>query len=84
MAVGNRVTDTLSQFPISEYWHDHRLSLLFTRNPPFADSGLDGVSCPRPALCVAVGGHSGNRGLLTLTEVWRAGRWHFVPSPSPR
>ena len=83
MAVGNRVTSTLNQFPVSERWNGHRLSLLVTPSPPLTASGLDSVSCPRPALCVAVGGYSNNQGLFTLTEVWHAGKWRIVPSPSP-
>jgi hypothetical protein len=48
-------------------------------------SQLNGVSCAKGGLCVAVGQYASSlRGTLTLAERWAAGRWTVIPTPNLR
>jgi len=84
MAVGSDVALAGSQIPLAERWNGTQWSRLFVPNPPLTESGLNGLSCPQPTLCVAVGAAiSSFGGLFTLAEEWQNGRWHITPTPSP-
>jgi hypothetical protein len=48
-------------------------------------SELNGVSCPKPRICVAVGGVEDNAGgVAPLVERYEGGRWMVQPVPGPR
>lgn len=73
--------------PFAERWDGRRWSLADVRQPRGAyDARLDGVSCPAPGACVAVGSWV-NRGGVTvpLAERLAAGRWQIqtVPAAAP-
>jgi hypothetical protein len=83
MAVGDLVNAEREELPLAERWTGRRLSVLVTPNPPLGGGGFDGVSCPSMTFCAATGAQGSSQGILTFTEVWQAGKWQVVPSPSP-
>jgi hypothetical protein len=84
MAVGSFVAFAGADIPMAAQWNGQRWTQLFAPNPPFSAAGLNGLSCPQPALCMAVGAYSsGFGGIFTLAELWQHGAWHIIPTPSP-
>ena len=76
-----------------EQWNGHTWSIMTSPNPTRATStALNGVSCPTPADCFAVGVFSRevSRGALgvgvaekTLVERWNGRTWSIMTSPDP-
>jgi hypothetical protein len=83
----NKCTYGLGQ-TLTEVWDGTRWRLVPSPNPVtsscHAFAILQGVSCPRPDACVAVGymrDRGGTSG--TVTETWDGHAWTLVPSPNP-
>ena len=95
MAVGNAVTQTgirdpLLSAPVAERWDGASWQIVSSPNPPGATfSSLNGVSCPRPTICFAVGSSRTDTspppfpaGIpRPLIEVWDGKSWSIQPSP---
>lgn len=46
-------------------------------------SSADGVACPQPSYCVAVGAYNANDVITPLTELWDGSAWSVVPNLAP-
>jgi hypothetical protein len=59
-------------------------ALAAVSRPPVA-TGLSGVSCRNPSLCVAVGitGIFGQQTTHLATEIWNGRAWHGLATPAP-
>jgi hypothetical protein len=83
-AVGGYVDTSGAFVPLGERWNGAAWSVQSTPNPARASSnGLNGVSCPSPSDCTAVGQGNGSGTPITLGERWRDGRWSIEAVPSP-
>ncbi len=56
-------------------------ALAAARAGPDRTASLDGVSCPRFSMCVAVGGIAVGRSGRTLAELWNGVRWRRLATP---
>lgn len=85
-AVGSAQPPTGYPVNIAMRWNGTRWAAQHPAKPPHnAGTGLSGVSCPRPAACMAVGSYyrTGVRpGDATLAERWNGTGWALVPTPS--
>jgi hypothetical protein len=81
MAVGNALFPAGFKLPtpsatVAEHWDGASWQIVPTPNPPGATfSTLNGVSCPQPNVCFAVGGPG------PLVELWNGTSWSIQPSP---
>jgi hypothetical protein len=64
---------------IAERWNGTSWQIVPTPNPPGKSSSLDGVSCPRPSVCFAVGSSWPG---FPLVELWNGTSWSIQPSPA--
>jgi hypothetical protein len=48
------------------------------------EAALEGVSCPRPKLCVAVGRRAERHGQAPFAERWNGSSWTIQPIPAPK
>jgi hypothetical protein len=61
---------------VAEHWDGTSWQIVPTPNPPGATySSLNGVSCPWPNVCFAVGGPG------PLVELWNGTSWSIQPTP---
>ncbi len=73
-----------TRFTLAERWNGSRWSIEPTPNPKDAlGSRLDGVSCPSPKECVAVGVSFLPDSTVGLAERWDGHRWSALPTPRP-
>jgi hypothetical protein len=63
---------------LTEWWNGSRWRIIPAPSPTHA-SRFSGVSCPSPAVCVAVGSSAG--GARTLAERWNGVRWTVQRTP---
>lgn len=80
-AVGNYVNKADVIATLAERWNGSRWTVEATPNPDVgfeADNSLDGVSCPSPKFCMAVGWFGSRR---TLAEAWNGTRWSIITTP---
>jgi len=77
LAVGDYDNSTGASEPLSERWNGTKWSELTVHGPVY--SGLQAVSCPAAAECLAVGFSRYG----TLAEAWNGTAWTAVPSPAP-
>jgi hypothetical protein len=83
-AVGSYATETSADLTLTEQWNGTSWSVVASPNGPFPfASFLNGVSCPRPANCFAVGNFSAGGPGRTLVEHWNGAVWTIVASPNP-
>jgi hypothetical protein len=74
---------------LTEVWDGTTWTIVPSPNPDTSSCDaftiLQGVSCPRPDACVAVGytQDKGNGTSRTVTETWDGHAWTLVPSPNP-
>jgi hypothetical protein len=84
MAVGNS-----GNFPgpaLAERWDGHTWTALPSPDLPEGCCGFaifDGVSCPTPNSCIAVGKFYDNVLFHTLSERWDGRTWTVLASPNP-
>ena len=64
---------------LAERWNGSRWQIIPAPSPTHA-SVFSGVSCPAPAVCVAVGSSAG--GARTLAERWNGARWAVQRTPN--
>ena len=74
-AVGTRVADTAVESFDGARWH-----LVASPNPDASNNSFDGVSCPSPNWCAAVGS-DGPGGLRPLAEEWDGAGWSLTSRP---
>ncbi len=82
VAVGNVGTGTTASF--SEIWNGSAWSLMSTKNPGREGGDLEGVSCPSPTLCMAVGYKSAAADEAAgpaLIEKWDGSTWSVSAKP---
>jgi hypothetical protein len=83
-AVGIYVASSGAIVPLGERWNGTAWHAQPTPNPGRASTnGLNGVACPSPSDCTAVGQGNGDGTPFTLGERWRDGRWKLEAVPSP-
>jgi hypothetical protein len=83
-AVGGYTDSSGAFVTLGERWNGTAWRTQPTPNPARANSnGLNGVSCPSPSDCTAVGQGNGSGTPITLGERWRDGRWSIQNVPSP-
>src|SRR5512132_419247 len=77
MAVGRATTafDGTSA-TVAERWNGTDWQIVPTPNPPGANNSLNGVSCPRPSICFAVG----RSDYQPLIELWNRTNWAIQSS----
>ncbi|MDT5410335.1 MAG: hypothetical protein QOG14_2555 [Mycobacterium sp.] len=82
VAVGTYTSSAGKQLTLAERWNGITWRLLRTFDPERATSSqLEGVSCVRVSLCVAVGWYANAHGLQrTLVERLRGDTWRWQPS----
>lgn len=89
-AVGNIIGSQGALRTLAESWNGQTWTTAATPNPgrtgdQFPADFLDGVSCPAPTACTAVGqyayGKTGNDD-APLVESWNGTRWAAVPAPN--
>ncbi len=70
---------------LAERWNGRRWTIEATPNPPRAGSSVfEGVSCPTPKTCTAVGFYKRSSGrVVTLAERWNGKRWTIEATPNP-
>ena len=84
MAVGVHVTTSGQGVSLAEQWNGTAWRILPTPNPPGATfSALQGVACPTPSACTAVGASITAGASRALAERWSGTRWTIQPTPSP-
>ena len=67
---------------VAERWDGESWQIVPTPNPPGATfSSLNGVSCPRPQVCFAVGSSGSTSASAPLIELWNGTSWSIQPSP---
>jgi hypothetical protein len=79
-AVGTYLTGESPYLSFAEYWNGSRWTVQSTPNAAGTDTYLDGVSCPAPGTCTAVGYTAANQ---TLVENLKTGTWTVTAGPSP-
>jgi hypothetical protein len=91
-AIGDQLTSKGLFAPLAERWTGgHRTGGRWTIQPVVnpaanAESFLQGISCPTPASCTAVGFTTATSGTITsvaLAERWDGKRWRIEPTPLP-
>ncbi len=85
MTTGFYVDAESVEVSLAELWNGSSWTIVPAPSPAGAQgSGLDGVSCPRAARCLAVGNYSDSDGIAqTLAESWNGSSWSVVASPTP-
>ena len=81
IAVGSGFTGTFEggeSVTLAERWDGTSWQVLPTPDLPGSGGGLNGVSCPWPTFCFAVGGSSTG----PLVEVWNGTRWSIQSTPA--
>jgi hypothetical protein len=79
-AVGEQHNASGVVHTVAMRWDGTAWHVQSTPNPAGVQfASLPGISCTRPASCLAVGGSDNG----TLTERWNGRRWIIQPSPSP-
>ena len=83
-AVGDSYDGTVTR-PLLEQGHGTAWSILASPSvPPSLVATLDGISCPSPVSCFAVGSYSSSTTTArSLVERWDGTSWSVVPSPNP-
>ena len=83
-AVGGYAGSSGAFVPLGERWNGKAWHAQPAANPARASTNfLNGVSCPSPSDCTAVGQGNGDGTPFSLGERWRNGRWHLQAVPSP-
>jgi hypothetical protein len=83
-AVGGYVDSSGAFVPLGEGWNGTAWHTQPAPNPARASTNfLNGVSCPSPSDCTAVGQGNGAGTPVTLGERWQDGRWNLQAVPSP-
>ncbi len=84
-AVGSYLNSSNVQVTFAEGWNGTRWALQATPKPKGAAASiLEGVACPSPAACEAVGYYLNSSGeVMTLAEGWNSARWALQASPNP-
>jgi hypothetical protein len=86
MAVGAPVIFTSTPptgGPLAERWDGASWQIVPTPRPPGSTfNSLNGVSCPQPNVCFAVGSSTSSSGTTPLVELWNGTRWSIQPSPN--
>ncbi len=80
-AVGIYVEYQTPYLAFAEAWDGSTWTVQSTPEASGTDTYLEGISCPSPGACTAVG-YTG-AGLNTLVEVLDAGTWSVVNAPNP-
>jgi hypothetical protein len=79
LAVGAYANSSGTILTLGELWNGTSWSLLPTPNAPGVGNGaLDGIACPAPAQCVAVGYSTSPN--LPLAERWNGSTWSLTPT----
>jgi hypothetical protein len=78
-AVGYDIDIRGDEQALIESWDGQVWSIAPNPIPSLTSSLLNGVSCPRPSACTAVGTHGFGQ---TLIESWNGQVWTVVPSPN--
>ncbi len=81
MAVGNYGANGRSLLALSERWDGSTWNILTT--PGVSESLLQGVSCPDPSLCIAVGFSVVGSVVATVSEQWDGSAWTLLSTPAP-
>jgi hypothetical protein len=70
--------------PVAERWDGASWQIVPTPSPPGTTfNPLNGVSCPRPNVCFAVGSSQSSSGTTRpLVELWNGTSWSIQPSPN--
>jgi hypothetical protein len=69
--------------PLAERWDGASWQIVPTPSPPGTTfNSLNGVSCPQPTLCFAVGSSQSSSGTTPLVELWNGTSWSIQPSPN--
>jgi hypothetical protein len=70
---------------VAEQWNVSAWTLHSLPTPTSATStSLNGISCPSPSDCVAVGSFTNPQGkAMTLSEQWNGTNWSILPTPNP-
>jgi hypothetical protein len=89
-AVGNSTSFIGPGATLAERWDGGTWQIQATPNPahPRGGSTLNGVSCPNPRLCTAVGQYTVDPDITpslssTLAEQWNGVQWDVQPTPNP-
>jgi hypothetical protein len=82
--VGNRSESSGGEFTLADRWTGTKWNVLSSVNTPRElYRGLESVSCPIPAYCVAVGNVTNRDGAdATLAEVLKGNRWSLASTPA--
>jgi hypothetical protein len=79
MAVGTTINKAGDSNALAETWRGGKWRTVPVPHPADLNTVLFSVSCPTATLCLAVGApEAGIRAGVTLTLVWRGGRWHSL------
>jgi hypothetical protein len=82
-AVGT-YTNASGRFMRTMHWSGTEWSIQATPNPVGAtSSSLNGVACPSPISCFAVGQSYGRSGLRTIALHWNGSAWAIQPTQTP-
>jgi hypothetical protein len=84
-AVGYYVNSAGGQFALVEHWNGSHWTIQPTPSPAggVRGSGLSGVACSSPTVCIAVGSYvNSGGGELTLAERWNGSHWTIEPTPA--
>lgn len=83
IAVGDYQQKSGNDRPLAERWNGKRWSIETARRWGAGATDLSGVSCPSPAVCVAVGTFANPHRVETssITEFWNGSRWSRVAAP---
>jgi hypothetical protein len=74
----------ISALTLAEQWDGGHWRIRRTPSPGDKSTGLSGISCRRPAACVAVGSSiSGSDADVDLGESWNGRTWRYQTAPSP-
>jgi len=65
--------------PLAERWNGTRWSGMLIPDPDSSFIGLNGLSCPLPTFCLAVGSHFH----VPMSDRFNGGRWVFRQPPIP-
>lgn len=70
---------------LAEAWNGRTWEVEATENPSGATfTSLEGVTCPKPSSCIAVGQYENAAGQYeTLAEGWNGTRWRIEATPNP-
>ena len=69
---------------LAEHWNGKSWAIMSTINPNHsASTVLNGVSCPSPKSCFAVGTYTAGAKSLTLVEHWNGAFWGIMRTPNP-